>query len=59
MKSRYNFSTIIGVLIYLIYSSVDRFIVEIPDVVAIPLMIVGIVLIIVGAVKSRNSNRSK
>jgi len=59
MKSRYNLSTIIGVLIYLIYSSVDRFIVEIPDVVAIPLMIVGIVLIIVGVVKSRNSNRSK
>ena len=59
VKGRYNILTIIGVLIYVIYSSVDRFVVKIPDVVAIPMMIIGIILIIAGVVKSRNSNRSK
>lgn len=38
----------IGILMYIILSVVDRFIYQIPDFVYIPLAILGIVLIIIG-----------
>lgn len=43
----------IGNLIYVVYSLVDRFIVSIPDIVAIPMMIIGIAMILGGFVKMR------
>ena len=39
---------IVGMLIYLVTSIVNRFFVEIPDVVYIPLAVVGITLMITG-----------
>ena len=41
----------IGVFIYVIYSLVDRFIVGIPDIIAIPIMIIGIALMAIGNLK--------
>ncbi|QQY79641.1 hypothetical protein EDD65_11222 [Keratinibaculum paraultunense] len=43
----------IGNLIYVVYSLVDRFIMRIPDIVAIPMMIIGIAIILGGFVKMR------
>jgi prepilin signal peptidase PulO-like enzyme (type II secretory pathway) len=59
MKGKASALTAIGSLIYVIYSLVDRFIIEIPDVVAIPIMILGIVLILTGIVKTRKDNATK
>lgn len=53
LKMKINTLIAIGNLIYLIYSLVDRFIVRIPDIVAIPIMIIGIAMIIGGFVKMR------
>ncbi len=59
MKGKANGLTAIGALVYAIYSLVDRFIVEIPDIVAIPIMILGIILILAGIVKTRKDNATK
>ena len=59
MKGKANGLTAIGALVYAIYSLVDRFIIEIPDIVAIPIMILGIVLIMTGIVKTPKDNATK
>lgn len=51
MKGKMNISTRVGILIYILYSLVDRFIIRIPDIVAIPIMILGILIIGVGSFK--------
>lgn len=43
----------IGILMYIILSVVDRFIYQIPDFVYIPLAILGIVLIIIGFIAEK------
>ena len=43
----------IGLIIFAIYTITDRFIVPIPNGIAIPLLIVDIVLIAAGGVKSK------
>ena len=43
----------IGILMYIILSLVDRFIYKIPNFVYIPLAILGIVLIIVGFIAEK------
>lgn len=59
MKGKVSVPTTIGILVYVIYSLVDRFIVAIPDIVAIPVMILGIVLIVAGIVKTPKDNATK
>lgn len=51
MKEKMYILTRIGILIYILYSLVDRFIVRISNIVAIPLMIFGILMIVVGYIK--------
>jgi hypothetical protein len=57
MKDKASKSTVIGVLIYVVYSLVDRFWVRFPDVVAIPALILGTVLILAGMMKPPKDNR--
>jgi predicted PurR-regulated permease PerM len=59
MKKRYNIATTIGILLYILYSAVDRFFWEIPDAIAIPVMILGIILIIGGFVMARKEDSSR
>ncbi len=59
MKGKLSVLTTIGILVYVIYSLVDRFVIEIPDIVAIPVMMLGIVLILAGIVKTPKDNATK
>ncbi len=59
MKGKVSVLTRIGILVYVVYSWVDRFIIAIPDIVAIPVMILGIVLILTGIVKTPKDNATK
>lgn len=52
MKGKGSILTKVGLLIYVLYSLVDRFIVRIPDIIAIPIMILGIVMIVAGFIKT-------
>ena len=52
MKGKVNILTTIGILVYVVYSLVDRFIIEIPDIVAIPIMLLGIIFILTGIVRA-------
>lgn len=47
----------IGILLYVIMSVVDRFIVSIPDWIYIPIAILGIALIIIGFIKSKKVDK--
>ncbi len=51
MHSRVSNLTKIGILIYLVYMIVNRFIIDIPDILAIPIMVIGIILILAGIIK--------
>ena len=46
----------IGNLIYVVYSLVDRFIIRIPHIVAIPIMIIGITIILGGFIKNHKGH---
>jgi hypothetical protein len=59
MKKRPHIATSIGVLLYVLYSVVDRFFWEIPHAIAIPVMILGIILMIGGLVMARKENPSR
>ncbi|HHY24844.1 MAG TPA: hypothetical protein GX527_11570 [Clostridiaceae bacterium] len=59
MKGKMNTLMKIGLLIYVIYSLVDRFIVGIPNIIAIPVMILGLVMIIIGFIKTPKDNTTK
>lgn len=50
MKTRTNLPTLIGILIYLIYSFVDSVISRIPNNIKIPVMAIGLVLLTIGLV---------
>ena len=52
MKNR-SFIGSIGIILYIVLSSVDRFFCPIPDYVYIPLAILGIAFVIAGFVISR------
>lgn len=56
MKERVNVLTSIGIIIYVVTSIVDRFIVEIADYIYIPVLIIAILLMIISAVKNRKLN---
>ncbi len=59
MKGKVSVLTTIGVLLYVVYSLIDRFIVEIPDIVAIPVIIFGTICILTGIVKTSKDNAIK
>ena len=59
MKGKVSILTTIGILVYVVFSLVDRFIVEIPDIVAIPVIILGTILILTGIVKTPKDNATK
>jgi prepilin signal peptidase PulO-like enzyme (type II secretory pathway) len=59
MKGKVSILTLIGVVVYVVYSLVDRFIVEIPDIVAIPAIILGTIFILTGFVKTPRDNATK
>lgn len=44
----------IGLLLFAVYLIVDRFITPIPNEVALPILVVAILLIIVGVIKTKN-----
>lgn len=48
MKKFLAFSDLIGILIWVIYKVYSRFINEIPDIIAYPMMIVSCLLIMIG-----------
>lgn len=54
MKKGSIFTTA-GMLIYLVVSIIDRFVLEIADYIYIPIMIVGIILIIIGIIKNKRN----
>lgn len=47
MKDK-NILTYIGIAIYIVMSGIDRFVYHIPNVIYIPIAILGIVLILLG-----------
>ena len=56
MKERSLISSI-GILIYLVISIIDRFFYKIPDVVYIPVAVIGILIIIAGFLIDKKRNR--
>jgi len=46
-----------GLLVYVVYSIVDRFFVAVPNVVAIPIIVIGLVMILFGSIKTPQANR--
>lgn len=46
-----SFSTLIGLLVIVGYIVVDRYVASIPDLIAIPVMLVGIALVLIGTVR--------
>lgn len=48
MKRKLVTPTAIAIIIYLLYSLVDRFLIEVPMTIAIPIVIFCIVLIVIG-----------
>ena len=47
----------LGVLIYVLLSCLDRFIVSVPNFIYIPVMIVGIALVLVGGIQKRRKGK--
>lgn len=52
MERKINIFIEMGALIYIVYLLTDKFIVEIPYIIAIPVLVLGIVLMIIGAIKT-------
>lgn len=50
-----NIFTAVGMLIYLVLSIIDRFVLEIADYIYIPIMIVGIILMVIGIIQNRRN----
>lgn len=43
----------LGIVIYILLSSIDRFVAEIPNYLYLPIAIIGIAMILVGMIKNR------
>jgi len=52
MKGKINILTKIGFFIYVAYLLTDKFIVPIPYEIAIPVVILGVALIVIGTIKT-------
>lgn len=57
MKGKISTLTMTGLLVYVVYSIVDRFFVAVPNVVAIPIIVIGLVMILFGSIKTPQANR--
>ncbi|MFA6693904.1 MAG: hypothetical protein WCS44_03620 [Bacillota bacterium] len=57
MKRKISTLTMTGLLVYVVYSIVDRFFVAVPNVVAIPIIVIGLVMILFGSIKTPQANR--
>lgn len=54
-----SFSTLIGLLVIVGYIVVDRYVASIPDLIAIPVMLVGIALVLIGTVRGSGRQPAK
>jgi len=52
MKGKISILTMIGFLIYISYLLIDKFLVKIPYEVAIPVVILGVALIVIGTIRT-------
>lgn len=50
-----NIFIYIGIIIYIIMSGIDRFVYHIPNMIYIPIAILGIALILIGFFKDKNN----
>ena len=57
MRKRSTF-LIVGMIIYIVMSGLDRFVVKIPNPVYIPVVIIGLALVIAGAFSGRNKDKT-
>lgn len=55
LMKKSNIFTLVGMLIYLILTIIDRFILKIANYIYIPIMIIGIIFLIVGIVENRKN----
>jgi hypothetical protein len=58
MKSRNNF-VVIGVIIYIISSGINRFVYRIPDYIYIPLSLIAMTLVLIGLIQNRRIKDKK
>lgn len=49
----------IGILIYIVMSGIDRLVYPIPDMIYIPVLIFGIVLILIGFFKNKKDQNTQ
>ena len=59
MKGKINILIIIGFVIYLGYLLANKFIVQIPYEIAIPIVILGVTLIVIGTLKMNKRGPKK
>ncbi len=53
MKDK-NILISVGIIIYIVMSGIDRFIYHIPNIIYIPVAIIGIALILLGFIKDKS-----
>lgn len=58
MRNKLHILTILGIGIYVIYALIHRFVHEIPDKAALPLVVVSMAMIVVGALIRQRKQRS-
>lgn len=58
MKGKFRLSILIGLLI-VGYILVDRYIASIPDLIAIPVMLIGIAIVIIGSLNISGKQSAK
>lgn len=47
----------VGSIIYIVMSGIDRFVYQIPNIIYIPVAILGIALILIGFFKDKSKNK--
>lgn len=57
MRNKIHILTILGIGIYVIYSLINRFVYEIPDGIALPIVIITMVMIVAGALIQQRKPR--
>ena len=57
MQNKIHILTILGIGIYVIYSLINRFAYEIPDGIALPIVITTMVMIVAGALIQQRKSR--
>lgn len=55
MNRNSDTSISIGILIYVVFSSIDRFIIRISDYIYIPIMLIAAAIIIIDLVRNKKS----